>query len=181
MKKVTSIIVGVLGTVAIGAMIFGGSIWGNRNDIVSVDETIKSQLVANKSNYDNMWKRFVEEAQVTDKQAKQFKETYEGIISGRYGNDKNVILKLVQESNPQLNQETYVQLQRDISAARISFDNNQKSIADMVGEYNRLVRKHVVTTYIFGFKTKDANEFIVTSDRTDDAFTNKKDDAIKLN
>lgn len=64
---------GFIGLLVLIAIITAAVVWGQRGTAIALDEQIKSQHVANKSNYDNMWKRFKEMAQVTDMQADDIK------------------------------------------------------------------------------------------------------------
>jgi hypothetical protein len=155
------------------------TIWSNRNTTVALEERIDAQYTTNKSNYDNMWKKFKEMTQVTDLQADNFKKVYDGLISGRY-NDSQLLFKMVQESNPTLDQSTYTNLQNNISSSRDAFDNNQKQLADIIREYNTYTRQHFITASVCGFQLKDANKYITTSDTTQKAFDTNKDDQIKL-
>ncbi|NOU77109.1 hypothetical protein GC098_38095 [Paenibacillus sp. LMG 31458] len=170
---------GFIGIFVLIAIISAAMIWSHRNTAIALDEQIKSQHVANKSNYDNMWKRFKEMAQVTDMQADDIKKVYTDLIAGRY-NDTQVLFKIVQEQNPQMSKDVYNKLQNEISAGRTEFDRNQKKIADLVREYNTHIRKHIVMNAIFHFQTMDAEKFIITSDRTTDAYQTGKDNEVKL-
>lgn len=179
MKKGFLITGGIVGFIIVLLLICGGTLWAHRNECVQLEERINAQYVSNKSNYDNMWKKFREMTQVTDLQAKHIKDTYMGIISGRY-QDSNLLFKMVQEQNPNLDTSVYTQLQREISASRQTFDNNQKQIADIVREYNVAVKKYVILSAITGRLPKNMDDYIVTSERTQGAFDSKKDDEIKL-
>lgn len=181
MKKGWLIGLGVVGFGFVIVVISLLSVWSHRNTAVALEEQIKAQHVANKSNYDNMWKSFKEAAQVTDKQADQFKDVYNDMIAGRYQGDDQVLFKMIQEQNPSLGTEVYTQLQNLIIAGRKEFDNNQKKIADIIREYNTYIRKHIIMNAIFNFKALDANDYIVTSERTEKAFDSGKDDSINLN
>lgn len=179
MKKGTIITLSILAVLVLTIIVSAATILSHRNTVVSLEERVNAQYVSNQSNYDNMWKKFKEMTQVTDIQAEQIKDVYTGIISGRY-EDPNLLFKMVQEQNPQLDTTVYTQLQREISAGRSQFDNNQKQIADIVREHNTYVRVHFITSAIIGAKQMDANKFIVTSEETQNAFTENKDDVIDL-
>lgn len=180
MKKTLIVVLAVLGFFVLGGIITGASLLSGWKTTVSLEEQVNAQYVSNKSNYDNMWKKFVEMTQVTELQAKQYKDVYSGLISGRY-QDPNLLFKMVKEDNPKLDGSVYVELQREISAGRAQFDNNQKEIADMIREYNTYVRQHFIMSTIFNKKPMDPNKFIVTSERTQGAFDSGKDDAVNLN
>lgn len=170
---------GFIGIFFIIVLISAGVIWSHRNTAVALDEQIKAQYLSNQSNYDNMWKRFKEMAQVTDMQADDVKKVYGDIISSRY-NDSSLLFQMVQEQNPQMNSSLYTKLQNEISAGRTEFDRNQTKILDQIREYNTFIRKHVVMNAIFHFKELDGSKYMVTSGRTDNAFETGKDDEIKL-
>lgn len=179
MKKVLIGFGITLGTIILIALISGGLLWSHRNTAVSLEERINAQYVSNQSNYDSMWKSLKEMTQVTDLQAQQFKDVYTGLIEGR-NQDQNLLFKAIKEQNPQLDTKVYTEIQREISANRKTFDNSQKQIADIIREYNTYIQKHPIMTMITGRKTKDAKEFIVTSDKTDKAFSTGKDNEISL-
>jgi len=174
MGKVLKIVLGSVVGIILVCAVCGGILWGQRNTAVDLEERINAQYVTNQSNYDNMWKKFKELVQVTDIQANQMKDVYEGLITGRY-KDPNLLFKMVQEQNPQLNIEVYANIQREISSGRNSFTNDQKQIADIIREYNSYVRKNIIMTAITNCQVKDASEFIVTSEQTQNAFKNRKD------
>lgn len=179
MSKGLKIVAGVLGSLVLVSAISFSTIWSQRNTAVTLEEKITAQYSANQSSYDNMWKRFKEITQVTELQTQQFKEVYMGLIQGRY-QDSNLLFKMVKEQNPQMDTTVYSQLQREIVAGRLEFNNEQKTMVDVVREYNTLVRKDVIMAAITGRQVKDPNQYIVTSDKTQDAFKNKKDDVINL-
>ena len=180
MNKTVGIILGIFAFIILAGVISFGTMWSHRNTAVSLEEKIKAQHVSNKSEYDKMWKEFTEAAQVTDKQAEHFKDVYNGMIEGRYKDD-NLLMKAVQEQNPAMKTEVYTNLQNLIVAGRDKFSNSQTKIADMIREYNTYIRKHVVMNTLFRFKVLDANDYIVTSERTKKAFEKGEDDAIDLN
>lgn len=176
MKKGISIILMVL-LIIFG--IGGINLWNHRNKAVDLEERIEAQYTSNKSNYDAMWKSFKEMTQVTELQANQFKELYTDLISGRYENT-DLLFQAVQEQNPQLDTAVYTELQREISNGRKTFDNNQSKVVDIIREYNSYIKKHPIMKAITGREVKDSNEYIVTSERTDNAFNDKKDEKINL-
>lgn len=161
----------------VGASLWSG--WQHYLTAMQINDRIEAQLSSNKSAYDNMWKSFVEMTQVTDLQAEDFKEVYQGLIDARY-DDPNVLFKMVQEQNPQLDTSVYKQLQQKIESGRKEFNNNQKTIADQVREYNGYIRRHFIMTAVSGLQQKDADEYMVLSDQTNGAFDSGKDGAVDL-
>jgi hypothetical protein len=152
-----------------------------RSNVVSLQNRVEAQHISNKSNYDSMWKKFKEMTQVTELQAEQFKDLYTGLIEGR-NQDTGLLFKMVQEQNPTLSPDVYTNLQLEIASSRNVFDNNQKKVIDIIREYNTRINTGTgfIFNIIFNYQKLDANDFIVTSDRTQEAFDNKKDDVIDL-
>jgi hypothetical protein len=175
--------IGCLGFIAIAlltVLITAILVWNQRGEAINLETKIEAQLKSNESNYDNMWKRFKEMTQVTEIQAEQFKDVYTGLIQGRY-EDPNLLFKMVQEQNPQLNGEVYTKLQNEISAGRIEFDRNQKKLLDIIAEYNRLVQhRGIIMAIITQRQPLDSDEYIVTSDTTKEAFDSGKAEEVDL-
>ncbi|MCP1184939.1 hypothetical protein [Paenibacillus sp. 1781tsa1] len=179
MKKALISIGIIIGVLILVIAISVGTIWSHRNTAVKLEERIEAQYVSNQSNYDNMWKKFKEMTQVTDLQAEQIKDVYTGLIAGRY-DDQGLLFKMVQEQNPQLDTSVYSQLQREISAGRQQFDNNQKQITDIIREYNTYIKVHFIMASITQRTIYDMNKYVITSEQTQDAFKTKKADVIDL-
>lgn len=179
MKKIGIITLGVLLTIIMILSLMGGVLLSHRNTAVSLEERVEAQYIANQSNYDSMWKTLKEMTQVTELQAEQFKDVYYGLIQGRY-QDENLLFKSIKEQNPSLDTSVYKEIQREISSNRKVFDNNQKQIADIIREYNTYIKKHFIMASITNRKTKNAKDYIITSEKTEKAFNSGKDNEIKL-
>lgn len=179
MSKGLRITLGVIGALFVLLFIGVSTTWSHRNTAVELEERIKAQHISNKSNYDNMWKSFKEIAQVTDMQAEHYKDVYTGLITGR-NQDTNLLFKMIKEDNPKLDSSLYTKLQREISAGRKTFDNNQSKVTDMIREYNTFIKKKFIMASITGRKEMDANDYIITSGRTKKAFETGEDDVIDL-
>jgi uncharacterized membrane-anchored protein YhcB (DUF1043 family) len=180
MKRIGIGCAGLVVLVLVIGFILGLFLWHQRGEAIALEEQIEAQLKTNESNYDNMWKRFKEMTQVTDLQADQIKEVYDGLIQGRY-QDQDLLFQAVQEQNPNLNGEVYTKLQNEISTARIKFDNNQKKIVDIIAEYNRLIKhRGIVMAMITGRDAIDSDDYIILSEETNKAFDSGNADEIDL-
>ena len=76
--------------------------------------------------------------------------------------------------------ELYTELQRQIESGRKTFDNNQKKITDVIREYNTYVKKHFIAAAILNKEPVNAEDYIVTSARTDAAFDSGQDEEVKM-
>lgn len=177
-------ILGSLGVAALFLVIFIGTAFSFRSDCVGLEAGIKAQHEQNKNNYDNMWKRFRESAQVTAMQAEDLKKLYDSAMTARYGEDgSRAAIQFIREHNPTLDSAVYVQLQRSIEAGRVSFAADQQQLIDKKRQYEVVLNSNraVFVNWMFGFPRIDLAKYgIVTSERTDGAFQRGTDDEVKL-
>lgn len=182
MKK-NKLVIGILvvvGFLLLASVITAATLWGQRGEMVAMENQIDAQYDANKSNYDKMWKTFKEMTQVTELQAEQFKDVYTDLISGRY-EDSAPLFSAIQEANPSLGIEVYTTLQRQIAADRAVFDNNQKKILDIINQYNTFVEHEaIIVAMLTNREPMKGSDFIITSERTEKTFESGQDDEIDL-
>lgn len=179
MKKGTIIALGIASCISLTMAGSVTSILIHRNVAVSMEESISAQYTYNKSNYDYMIKTAKETVQVTDMYAEDFERIYKELIEGR-NKDTNLLFKVVQESNPQLDTSVYKELQRTIASNRKIFDKNQGMLTDKIREYNTYIKKKFIMSAITNRTPMDAEKFIVTSQSTQDAFNTGMDKEINL-
>lgn len=169
---------GIIGiAIIVVAVLLFGTVWSTRSKAIKLRNQIDAQYTANKSNYDTMWKTFQENAQVTELQADQFKDVYNDLFKGRA--DSGQLINAVKEQNPSMNTEVYTKLQDTITSSRKVFDKNQKTISDMIGNYNSYIQTNFITQFM-SFETLNADDFVVLSAKTNNAFVTGEDDAINL-
>lgn len=179
-----NIAIGAVGLIILLTLSFLFGLLGFRSTAVNFEESIKAQYTQNQNNYDNMWKKFKEMAQVTDQYAEDLKELYDNAMTGRYGEGgSKAVFQWLNEQNPNLSPETYTRLQSTIEAGRNSFESDQKQLIAKKEQFSKLLRSNKALVYnaILNFPTIDLDEYsIVTSEVTDEAFKTKKSDTINL-
>ena len=176
MKKVISIIAIALVVLILGS---GMSIWATRCKILDYQEDINATYTANQVAFDTKWKKFKELAQVSKLQEQQFKDVYTDLITGR-NQDKNLLMKMVQEDNPQLDTSVYTKIQEAIITDESDFKNDQKDIVSKVATYNQYINRHPVVVSLITAKKMDPNKFVVTSNTTQNAFETGKSDEVNI-
>lgn len=134
-------IVGLVAVVLLGVVYFF-SYASKDTQEVKLRETVVAQNRVCRNHFDNMFKVISQTAQVPSEfmeQSKQaFKEIYQPLIEGRYqnseGDQQNVMMKWVQESNPQFDMtasaKLYERLQVVIEAQRNEFTKQQDLLID---------------------------------------------------
>jgi len=180
----TLIAVVVLGVLAFVGISFVGAVFGFRSDCVRLEEKLRAQYDENRNNYDNMWKKFRELAQVPSQYVADMKQIWDSTMRGRYGAEgSQAALQFIKEHNPQLDPALYTRLQSAIEAGRNSFEAEQKQLIDIKREYTTLLRSNraLVLNWALGFPKIDLDKYsIVTSDKTEEEFQKKKADEVDL-
>ena len=128
--------------VVLGGILF--FTWIGKNDQeVRMRESVIAQNEVGEANFDKMFKVISQTAQVPKEfmnQSKEaFKEIYQPLIEGRYqdkqGNQQEVLMKWVQESNPQFDMASaaplYAKIQTVVEVQRNEFFTQQKKLIDM--------------------------------------------------
>lgn len=120
-------------------------------------------------------------AQVPGMQTQNLTNIITGANESRYGGDGvNGVMAWIQEQNPNLDQSTYIQLQREIAAGRQAFQDSQSLVLDRVRAY-----KTDLGTFwrgkmmrLAGFPRIDFDKYtIVSTSDTRGAFDTKTDAA----
>ena len=124
-------------SVAFLGCLFAFSCVDFKNQSVSFEQTIKAQVEDMGAKYNEYFTKVKEVAQVPKQQMSTLKEFYDTLVTGRKTNGE--MMKWISESNPEINQDTFVELQRIISAGRESIYSIQKRHIDTVREYNTFI------------------------------------------
>ncbi|HTK03980.1 MAG TPA: hypothetical protein VL500_00165 [Candidatus Eisenbacteria bacterium] len=173
-----------LGVVLVFGIAYGGCALSFRSDCVAAEAGIKAQYKQNQNNYDNMWKKFKEMAQVPEMYVEDLKKVYDGAIKARYGeNGSQAAIQFIHEHNPDFDAAMYTKLQSAIEAGRNGFEADQKQLIDKKRQYEVLLggSKALFVGFWFGFPRIDLDKYdIVTSDETQKTFQDKKSDEIRL-
>jgi hypothetical protein len=176
--------------VLVGILVLGGTscgvIIGVNNGLVRQENDIIAQYKDNQNNYDNMWKKFQEAAQVPAMYTEDMKKVFDSAITSRYGAEgSKALFQMIKEQNPNFDASLYAKLQAMIEAGRNSFQAAQTTILDKCRVYtNDLeVFPNSFVAGFLGFPKKideDVHCKPVTSERTENVFKTKKDEAVKL-
>jgi len=184
MSKVMMVLAGLLVAVFLLGVTACSTVVGLNNQFVSQEAGLKAQYKQNQNNYDNMWKKLKEAAQVPDAYAADLQAIYKSALQGRYGSDgSKAVFQFIKEQNPQVDATLYKQLQQMVEAGRNSFEADQKTLLDKkrIYEVELGTFPNNFVASILGFPKIDlASIDIVTSAETEDAFKTKQSAPIKL-
>lgn len=167
------------------AVCLGFGYLGFSNDAAAFEADIKAKYTNNQNVYDNGWKTVKESVQVTSLQAEALQKVYADTMKGRYGADgSKALFQMIKEQNPNLDQSTFLKLQQQIESFRNTFSSNQTGLISKKQEYEKFLTATTGGRFFnnFGhYPHIDLSVYdIVTSQKTEDAFKTKKDDALDL-
>lgn len=192
MKKVLVIGGIVLGALMIIGLIAGVSMWSwvggfydsaNKTRISAQSRDMEAQQV-----YDKTWKIISQKAQISDKYAEDFKQTFIGANDARYKNKENMMMMWITEHNPTLDASLYRELGQSVEAQRNEYLSIVKAQISIAQEHNTKVTSSgafmpCTILRIIGNPHQVCDTVAVrqvTSSRTQNSFQTGKDDDVKL-
>lgn len=173
------IVLAVVAFVGIGSLaVYGISTY---NQAQRLHNLYDAKLVDNTSEFDNMWKKISQTAQIPNAKKDALREIFEGYASARTGNgDGGSLMKWVQESVPNVDLSEYKDVMNIIVGSRDSWTNRQKELVDIARQYNEMRSTFPSNIVMMIFGMDKINPKVVTSSRTDKAFQTGKDDDVDL-
>lgn len=151
------------------------------NEEVSLRNAITAKQVDNTNEFDNMWKKIAQVAQVSEKQKDAFKEIFSSYVSGRGTNSSDgQMMTWVKENVPNPNLSIYNEVLNIIVASRNSFTTRQKELLDMKRVHDNLIDQMPSGLFLGFMGREKINITIVTSSKTDKVFETAKDDDINV-
>jgi hypothetical protein len=149
-----------------------------------MENGIEGQYKTVQGYYDNMWKTFVEQGQVSTAYTSQMKDVFVSMAKAKYGeNGTQAGILLIQEQNPNIDSAVFTKMQTAIEAGRAGFKTEQEHLNDMVREYKNYIEVFPSNIYarILGFPKINLDEYIpMTSAKTDKSFETKQDEPTQI-
>lgn len=180
LNKKLSLFIG-LGLIAIIGIVFLSYTMvkiSSQNKEAELRGLVEGQQDACKANFDKMFKSIQQIAKVTDEAKNTFKEIYPEIIKGRYENDKGLLMKWVQESNPTFDFKLYDKLMDVIIDSRNEFFQEQKKLISYAKQHKVFIKKWPNTMF---FEPTDTVAYkIITSTNTEKVYQSGKEDDLEL-
>jgi len=180
MSKTLMIVLGVFTLGIVFVVVIATVVAAFYNKEVGLRTTIEQKQVDNKSEFDNMWKKIAQVAQVTDAQKNALKEIFVAHAEARGGVGNGGIMKWLQESVPHVDTSTFNNLQNIITGSRDSFTMRQKELLDLKREHDKLLRSFPSNIILGMFGRQPIDVTIVTSTKTDESFKTGKDDDVNV-
>lgn len=162
-------------------VMFAGMWISYHNEEVSLRNAIIAKQVDNTNEFDNMWKKIAQVAQVSEKQKEAFKEIFTSYVSGRGANSSDgQMMTWVKENVPTPDLSIYNEVLNIIVASRNSFTTRQKELLDMKRAHDNLIDQLPSGFFLRIMGRDKINVTIVTSSKTDKVFETGKDNDINV-
>lgn len=148
----------------------------------SVDYTtkIEAKQKANEADFDAMWKKIAQAANVADKYKDGLKDVLTAYTSGRKKESDQLLMDWTKEAIPAFDSSLYKQINNIIVGSRDDFANSQKVLIDIQRQYNNFIRRFPNNIYCSILNIKEVEIKVVTSSKTEEAFSTGKEDDINL-
>ena len=178
MSKGGIIALGIVGIIIVSVIVIGSMFAGYYNQDVSLRTTIEQKQVDNTSEFDNMFKKISQVAQVTDAQKDAIKEIMVGYAEARsQGRDgQGSFINALHEAIPNVDTSTFNNLQNIITSSRDTFTMRQKELLDLKREHDKLLRSFPGNLFFAIMGKKPIDVIVVTSTKTEKVFATGKDD-----
>lgn len=174
------IVIAVLVCLIFSGFVLGGIIVNTSNTEIEIRSLIEAKQKDNKNEYDAMWKKIAQVAEVTEGQKNALMDIFRSYAEARSDKSNNLAMKWIQESIPNVDTSTYNNLQNIILAARDRFVLRQKELIDLKREHDLLMRRFPSGFILQLLGRKEIEIQIVTSSRTEKSFEDGKDEDVSV-
>jgi hypothetical protein len=158
-----------------------GVMWVSANNTeIGLRNAIEAKQMDNTSEFDNMWKKIKQTAQVTDAAKTALQEIFIEHAKARSTGGGGGLAKWVQESVPNIQPDSmpFKNLMNIITSSRDRWTMRQKELLDLSREHNNVLGKFPSSVFV-GSRGKIEIQ-IVTSGRTKEAFESGEDEDIDV-
>src|SRR5512138_2895522 len=138
MKTSTMIILAIVAIVVLlGIIIFSMSVTYSNKEI-QLRNLITNKQLDNTNEYDNMWKKIKQVAQVTEKERQSLMNIFVQYAAERTTESNNLMMNWIKEAVPNVSPELYRNLSNIITSSRDSWTMRQKELIDFKREHDNL-------------------------------------------
>lgn len=179
-SKTVLMISGIIGSLVIAATLAIGIgvvsyYFSTNNQATRLETQFSACQKENETMFDNMWKTIQQKYQLKSDYAKDTKELFAQVIQGRSG---GTMIKAFQESNPALDVSIYKDIMATIEGKRDQFKRSQDMQIAIKNTHDNLLKTVPSCWFLTGHKSLELK--LVTSDKTNQAFSSGVDNDIKL-
>lgn len=150
---------------------------GVSNKEARLRNQITAKQTDNTNEYDAMWKKIKQSAEVTDGQKEALRQIFVDHAKARSGDGgKNAVMLWIKESIPNVDTSTFNQLMNIVTGSRDRFTMRQKELLDFKREHDNMIDTFPSSMILSFLGRGKIDVVIVTSTRTKEAFRTGEDD-----
>lgn len=161
------------------AIILGIFFVNTMNKETRLRNQITAKQTDNTSEYDNLWKKLSQSAQVTDAQKEALREIIVGNAQARKSGGGS-LATMVHEAVPTVDTSTFNNLLNIVTSSRDAWTMRQKELIDLKREHDNIIDLFPSNLICMVLGRQKIDIKIVTSSRTGEAFKTGKDDDVDL-
>jgi hypothetical protein len=155
---------------------------GVNNKEARLRNAITAKQTDNTNEYDAMWKKIKQSAEVTDGQKEALRSIFVDHAKARAGEggQKGALALWIKESCPNVDTSTFNQLMNIITGSRDRFTMRQKELLDLKREHDNMIDTFPSSLILSMLGRAKIEVTIVTSSRTKEAFRTGEDDDVSV-
>lgn len=176
-KKLIITLSVVVIAVVLAIMFFSMSISYSNREAKLVNQ-FNMEMKNREATFDNMFKDISQIAQIAEEYKESFKDIYVHITSERYDKDDGVVMKWIQESNPQFDTKLYDRLANTIEVRRQEFLLVQRKLMDIENQHNNMLDVFPSSLFLSGRQRLDYQ--VISSTNTKKVMESGVEDDIDL-
>lgn len=153
------------------------------NQEAAIRNAITAKQKDNENEFDNLWKKISQNAQVDEKARETLKDVFVSHAQARTtgGAKDGSLMKWVTESVPAVDLSTAKNLMNIITGSRDAWTMRQKELLDLKRQHDNLITQFPSRIFIGWFGNPTPIEVqIITSTRSSEAMRTGKDDDVEL-
>lgn len=162
------------------AVVMIGTVVGWNNQASSLQNQYEMKVKANQGEFDNLWKKIKQAAQIPEQKKNAFKEIFNSYAGARSTGGKDQMMTWVKESVPNVDLGIYDHLMNIITGSRDTWTMKQTELVSIAEQHNKLlvVQPQGFVLGLLGHKTIEPK--VITSARTEETFSTGQDNDISL-
>lgn len=183
MKNISTIIAAFAAILITAILVVVMVVISTANQETAISTALKQKQRDNMNANDRMWKTIDQVAQTTEAQKEALKEIFNGYAEARGANTSQPSAALatwINEAVPNVDTDTFKNLQNIITSQRESFAMRQTELLDLKRSHDKLLQSIPSNIILASLGREPIDVVIITSTRTENSFETGRDDDIQL-
>lgn len=169
----------VLAVILVPVLILGVMYMTYSNGEIRLRNQYTAQVSANESSFDKLWKTIKQQSGVANTERETFKNAYVEIMNAQKGiAGEGSLASFFTQAGINLSPDLFKQLMITIESQRESFDRDQKKLVEIKRMHDNALTTIPSSWFVGGRPELELK--LITSDRTEEVFSEGKDNDISL-